>query len=830
MTGPGADAPPFRGRAGELRTVRRALDAGEAIVLSGPAGIGKSALARAALAGRSAASGGALSSLWTVPYLPLAQAVRQPLAGDADAVAAQVLERSAGRPLFLEDLQWADPATIDAVGLLVGRLPLLVTVRTTPDRRPDPVVAALAGAPSHELELGPLGARTARALVARRHPTLAAAEVDRLIEAAGGNPLLLEELPVQGSVTPSLQAALGVRLGALSPPARHELLVLALATRPLDGAGLEALARDAVAGAALVRRGDRLEFRHGALAEAVVTHASEAERVAAHRRAAALVDDVLARCHHLLHGHHLARAGRVAEGALADEVDPVRRARLLAVLATARPDPARAVAAGQALLDVGAWNEAVARVDRLDPVDRQRWAEGRLVAGRALWAAGRLAEAASALDDGVAATSPRSPVGVRLRVGAARQDGRRDPGERSVERAAGALAAAQAAGEEQWRARAVLGQALMFCRRPGWADELRTVVSEACAAGDDEAERSAAFALVSGLGFVGDLPEAVRVGRASLRRLEHLPFGTWHAHFAGALVMHEMLMGRDRDDVVARARQLLGARPLFRNRAQVDCALVVALGDGGRFEEAERALRDGLRLARNDEDRSLLCVADAELGWLRRDPARVQGALERARAHAQDWFGVSAIVRALAGYAALDGAGPVADVAPEPGLPVLATLVLEHRALRAWSDGDDGAAVAMLDDAARRWEAVHLTRFAVRARWAAAEVAARHARPDARRRLDHLRSHAPRGLPALSGRITAIAARLTVASAPRLSAREQTVLGLVGEGLTSTAIAERLGIATATVESHVRSARRKLGARTRRQAVATPELPAGRRV
>jgi DNA-binding NarL/FixJ family response regulator len=48
--------------------------------------------------------------------------------------------------------------------------------------------------------------------------------------------------------------------------------------------------------------------------------------------------------------------------------------------------------------------------------------------------------------------------------------------------------------------------------------------------------------------------------------------------------------------------------------------------------------------------------------------------------------------------------------------------------------------------------------------------------------------------------------------------RELEVLGLVGDGLTTPAIAAELGIKTTTVESHVRSASRKLGARTRWQA------------
>ncbi len=57
-------------------------------------------------------------------------------------------------------------------------------------------------------------------------------------------------------------------------------------------------------------------------------------------------------------------------------------------------------------------------------------------------------------------------------------------------------------------------------------------------------------------------------------------------------------------------------------------------------------------------------------------------------------------------------------------------------------------------------------------------------------------------------------------SAGLLSARQREVLTLVGGGCTSREIAARLGVALSTVDSHVRTARRRLGARTRAQAAA----------
>ena len=52
------------------------------------------------------------------------------------------------------------------------------------------------------------------------------------------------------------------------------------------------------------------------------------------------------------------------------------------------------------------------------------------------------------------------------------------------------------------------------------------------------------------------------------------------------------------------------------------------------------------------------------------------------------------------------------------------------------------------------------------------------------------------------------------------SARELEVLTLLAEGATDPQIAKRLGLSPATVQTHVRNAKAKLGARTRAQAVA----------
>ena len=58
------------------------------------------------------------------------------------------------------------------------------------------------------------------------------------------------------------------------------------------------------------------------------------------------------------------------------------------------------------------------------------------------------------------------------------------------------------------------------------------------------------------------------------------------------------------------------------------------------------------------------------------------------------------------------------------------------------------------------------------------------------------------------------------AGAANLTVREREILFLLSQGMTATEIADRLVISRATVRTHVQNARRKLGARTRSQAIA----------
>ncbi len=117
------------------------------------------------------------------------------------------------------------------------------------------------------------------------------------------------------------------------------------------------------------------------------------------------------------------------------------------------------------------------------------------------------------------------------------------------------------------------------------------------------------------------------------------------------------------------------------------------------------------------------------------------------------------------------------------------------------------------------WHGISARRHRLQ-RWAGADVAGLRALEDEAKELGLLPLLA-RTRESLRRRGEKLARTTTAAEgAGALSPREVDVLGLVREGLTSAQIATRLGVAQSTVETQVASAMRKLGARTRRHAVA----------
>jgi DNA-binding CsgD family transcriptional regulator len=159
--------------------------------------------------------------------------------------------------------------------------------------------------------------------------------------------------------------------------------------------------------------------------------------------------------------------------------------------------------------------------------------------------------------------------------------------------------------------------------------------------------------------------------------------------------------------------------------------------------------------------------------------------------------------------------------------PALAGAVPESEALAAMAAGDATLAASSFQRAAQRWDGYSLGR-ALRCRLGAGlaeidqgrHVAAREhieqvMRAARERGLVRLQDRADRALRRAGGPNSGLRALL---SPGELTPREIDVMRLVRRGNTSARIADTLGIGRATVDSHVRSAMAKTGARTRLQA------------
>lgn len=207
--------------------------------------------------------------------------------------------------VIVDDLPWLDRASAGVLGFVARRLAGSHVGFLMASRPGDDSFFERSGLPQHEL--GPLDEEAANSLVSSRFPELALRVRQRVVAEAQGNPLALLELPAalsgaQRAAAEALPVALPLsrRLQALFasrvadlPAATRRLLLLAV----LEGTGdLHVL--EAAAGrreiesltlaeqAGLVRvgeRGGRLVFRHPLTRSAIMELSTSGERRAAHR-------------------------------------------------------------------------------------------------------------------------------------------------------------------------------------------------------------------------------------------------------------------------------------------------------------------------------------------------------------------------------------------------------------------------------------------------------------------------------------------------------------------------------------------------------------------
>jgi DNA-binding CsgD family transcriptional regulator len=343
--------PMLYGRGEQLAAINRLLDgmrSGRAgsLVLRGEAGIGKTALLDAAADKAAGARMLRVTGVESESELPFAglHALLRPVLDDvgalperqamalrgalgmADAEAAVadrflvglgvlslVAELAEGRPVLLlvDDAQWVDRASADALVFAARRLHA-ERAAVLAAARDEPPGGGLPGLP--ELRVGGLDQASAGRLLAGKG--LALAVRDQLIADAAGNPLALIELSRglsagqrAGSVTPlplpgaspadRVQGAFLARVTALPEASRRAVLVAALGgmaplaevSRAIAGAGGSLTDLAAAERAGLVRVTPAgIVFTHPLVRAAVLAGSDVAERAAAHRALAGVLD------------------------------------------------------------------------------------------------------------------------------------------------------------------------------------------------------------------------------------------------------------------------------------------------------------------------------------------------------------------------------------------------------------------------------------------------------------------------------------------------------------------------------------------------------------
>jgi DNA-binding NarL/FixJ family response regulator len=242
--------------------------------------------------------------------------------------------------LCLDDVHWADPASLDALAAIVRRppaAPVLIALAGREGQLPVALGRALAAALSEgrvaRIVLGPLSSAEAGELIG--------ADPTAIFSLSGGNPFYLQQLARvharavdggiggEGWVPAAVAASLASELGELASQARLLLEAAAVVGDPFEPdlaadvaqltepVALEAL--DDLLARALVRSAGaprRFAFRHPLVRHAVYAAAAGGWRLAAHARAAQALAgrgaDVIAVAHHVEHSAHMGDEAAIA--------------------------------------------------------------------------------------------------------------------------------------------------------------------------------------------------------------------------------------------------------------------------------------------------------------------------------------------------------------------------------------------------------------------------------------------------------------------------------------------------------------------------------------
>ena len=355
----------FVGRQRELEALASCLEStrsegGQAVVVSGPAGIGKSRLVEQFVAERvepeAVVVGRCSESELAPPYLPWLQILKRLVSRDEHTgskasvlsaisggrrngpqispfeVASEVVERIGSarhrvQVIVLEDVHCADPASIEVLKSLcfeIHETGVLLVCTSRPDSGFTKGVLAASLTSARELSLGGLGLADLEALASELGRDVGSAR-DLLVQ-TGGNPLYAGlVLARNASAGASLSVLVRRELEPATRECRSVLEAIAVFGREVGldvlsavaGVGISEWVHEAEALSLLEVAEGRVRFSHILLRDAVYLALDPRERERLHREAARCSESAGDRAHHLARATSLVHWSELVEAHLA---------------------------------------------------------------------------------------------------------------------------------------------------------------------------------------------------------------------------------------------------------------------------------------------------------------------------------------------------------------------------------------------------------------------------------------------------------------------------------------------------------------------------------